>query len=214
MCGRYVLATPPDELVEAFDLPGSDLAWLPRYNVAPGQAVPVIAEDSRGRRAGLLEWGFVPNWQDAPGRGHINARAETVATKATFREAFARRRCLIPANGFYEWSDRVPHWIYPLSGELLAFAGIWERWSRPGADDRFTMAILTTDANDDVRSVHDRMPVVIARGDRSRWLGRDTKPGALGDLLTPAPVGTLAFHAVSTRVSRPSEDDAGLIDPV
>lgn len=214
MCGRYTLATPADELAEAFDLPSMDLSWLPRYNIAPGQPVPVIAQDRRGRRIGLLEWGFVPGWADEPGRGHINARSESVASKATFREAYARRRCLVPADGFYEWHDKVPHWIRPVAGGVITFAGIWERWSRPGAPDRHTMAILTTEANEDVRGLHDRMPVLVAANDHDVWLERSTDTGRLGRLLRPAPPGTLVHHPVSRRVNRTTEDDAGLIDRV
>jgi putative SOS response-associated peptidase YedK len=218
MCGRYTLAANADELVEAFDVPPPTFELRPRYNVAPTQVVPVVAEDRHGRRMGRLTWGLVPAWADEPGPGIINARAESVAEKPSFREAFERRRCLVPADGFYEWKKeggaKVPYWIHSADGGILSFAGIWERWSRPGAEPRHTFAILTTDASEDVAWIHDRMPVVVAPADRRRWLARSSDPRALLGLLQPAPAGTLVSHAVSTRVNRPSEDDAALIEPV
>lgn len=217
MCGRYTLAVPAGELVETFDVPALQFDWLPRYNIAPGQLVPVLAEDSRGRRIGLLEWGFVPAWKDEPGRPMINARAETVASKPTFREAFARRRCLVPADGFFEWHERRPYWIHPREGGLVCFAGVWESWRRPGREPRHTLAILTTAANEDVQALHDRMPVVIAAADRSVWLsggGAGDRHEDLQKLLRPATPGTFVHHEVSKRVNRTAEDDAELIAPL
>lgn len=218
MCGRYTLAANADELVEAFDVPPPAFDLPSRYNIAPGQDVPVVAEDRHGRRMGLLTWGLVPGWTDEPGRGIINARSESVADKPSFREAFERRRCLVPADGFYEWKKgggaKIPYWIHPRDGGVISFAGIWERWSRPGAEPRHTFAILTTDASEDVAPIHDRMPVVVGPADRERWLDRSADPRELLDLLRPPPAGTLVSHAVSKRVNRPAEDDAGLIEAV
>lgn len=218
MCGRYTLAASAEELAETFDVPLPDFELGPRYNIAPSERVPVIAEDRHGRRMGLLTWGLVPGWADEPGSGIINARAESVAEKPSFREAFERRRCLVPADGFYEWrregDAKIPYWIHPTGGGLLSFAGIWERWSRPGAEPRHTFAILTTDASEDVAQVHDRMPVVVAAGDRERWLDRSARRDELLALLHPAPAGSLERREVSRRVNRPVEDDAGLIEPV
>ncbi len=220
MCGRYTLARPPSALVETFNLPELGFAWPARFNVAPGQLAPVIAKDAHGRRMGLMTWGLIPNWMDEPGRGFINARAESASTKRSFREAFARRRCLVPADGFYEWqrsSDRgakTPFWIHPGAGGVVSFAGLWERWSRPGQEPRHTFTILTTDANEDVRVIHDRMPAVIAAADRSKWLDRAASPDAVRTLLATPPKGTFTSHPVSTRVNKPVEDDEGLIEPV
>jgi putative SOS response-associated peptidase YedK len=221
VCGRYTLATPADDLVEAFDLPGLTFDYFARFNIAPGQNAPVVAEDGRGRRMGLLRWGLVPAWKDEPGAGFINARAETVQTKASFREAFARRRCLVPADGFYEWrkedaatGGKRPFWIHPVDGSVLSFAGIWESWSRPGADPRHAFAILTTEASADVSHVHDRMPVLVGREDRARWLDRTTELPSLLPILGSAPVGTLVCRPVDVRVNRVGEDDPGLIEPV
>jgi putative SOS response-associated peptidase YedK len=218
MCGRYTLATPAEELVEAFDVVAPTFDWLPRYNVAPGQDAAVVAEDARGRRIGLLRWGFPPAWKDEPGTGFVNARAESVTTKPSFREAFSRRRCLVPVDGFYEWKRadgaRQPFWIHPSGSGLLSFAGIWETWRRPGVEPRHGFAILTTDANAEVRRVHDRMPVVIPAEARARWLDRATPAAELARLLVPTPDGTFDLRPVSSRVNRTDEDDAGLIAPV
>ncbi|KPJ81128.1 MAG: hypothetical protein AMS19_08675 [Gemmatimonas sp. SG8_23] len=227
MCGRYTLATPADELIEAFDVETLHFDLLPRYNIAPGQDAPVVAEDSRGRRIGLLRWGFVPAWRDDPGSGIVNARSETVARKPSFREAFSRRRCLVPADGFYEWKRRTtdfgpgsggavrqPYWIHPVDGGVVSFAAIWETWRGPGAEPRTTFAILTTDANEDVRPIHDRMPLIVSLEDRDAWLDRATSPERLNRMLHPAPNGALRAWPVSTRVNRVGEDDPELIQPV
>ena len=219
MCGRYTLATPASELVEAFDVPELNFEWPARFNIAPGQLAPVVASDARGRRMGLLTWGLVPKWMDEPGRGFINARAESAPTKPSFREAFARRRCLVPADGFYEWQaspgggPRTPFWIHPAVGGVVSFAGLWESWARPGHEPFHTFTVLTTDANDDVRGIHDRMPVVVMEADRSTWLDRGASQDAVKALLHPAPSGTFTSHAVGTRVNKPAEDDEGLIEP-
>jgi len=219
VCGRYTLATPPTDLVEAFDVPELTFEWPPRFNVAPGQQAPIVAEDARGRRMGLMTWGLAPKWMDEPGRGFINARAESVTTKPSFREAFARRRCLIPADGFYEWQSaqsggpKTPFWIHPPSGGVVSFAGVWERWQRPGHEPLHTFAVLTTDANDDVRPIHDRMPVVIDEADRGTWLDRGALPSDAQALLRSPPDGMFVAHAVGIRVNSPSEDDESLIAP-
>jgi len=217
MCGRYTLAAEPDELLETFDVPELRFDYRPRYNIAPGQDAPVVAEDRRGRRIGLLTWGLVPAWREEPGSGIVNARAESVAVRPSFREAFARRRCLLPADGFYEWRRegevKVPYWYRPAAGGLLAFAGVWERWTRPGHDARHTFTVLTTAANEDVRPIHDRMPALVPRDAWDSWLDVGTGMDALRATLRPAEAGTLAAHRVSTRVNRTSEDDPSLIGP-
>jgi putative SOS response-associated peptidase YedK len=217
MCGRYTLAGTEAALIEAFDVPTLTFDFAPSYNVAPGQSAVVVATDLKGRRAGQLRWGLVPGWMDDPGGGFINARAESVATKPSFREAFERRRCLVPADGFYEWKRqagaKIPHWFHPADEALLAFAGIWESWVRPGAEPRHTFAILTTDANEDVRDVHERMPVVVASADHAAWLDSDTSQERLRTMLVPSPEGTFAVHVVSTRVNSAAADDAELVEP-
>lgn len=217
MCGRYALTCDAEELVETFGL--ADLGFLhrPRYNIAPGQEAPVLAEDRRGRRAGLMLWGLLPARADAAGRPHVNARAESVADKPAFRESFRRRRCLIPASGFYEWraegDGKTPFWFHAQGGALLTFAALWDRWSSPGEEARFGFAIVTTNASDDVRDVHERMPVIIDAADRDRWLSRDSAPEEVAEVLRPSSPQTLEGHAVSLRVNRTSEDDPALIEP-
>lgn len=218
MCGRYTLAAPEGALLETFDVPTLTFEYRPRYNIAPGQDAPVVAEDRDGRRIGLLEWGFLPAWKDEPTGSFINARAESVGRKASFREAFRRRRCLVPADGFYEWraegGRKVPYWIHPADGGLLSFAGIWESWERPGAEPRHTFAVLTTDANREVSEIHERMPVVVRPGDRDAWLDRSTPVDRLDAVLRSAPDGSLQLRRVSTRVNRPDDDDPELLEPV
>jgi putative SOS response-associated peptidase YedK len=218
VCGRYTLAAHATELVEAFDVPLPDFELTPRYNIAPGQDAPVVAQDRHGRRIGKLTWGLVPGWQDEPRKPLINARCESVLTRPSFREAFERRRCLVPADGFYEWKRegkaKLPFWIHPAEGGLISFAGIWERWSRPDAGPRHTFAILTMAASAEVAAIHDRMPVVITAADRDAWLDRETDGEAALALLHGGAVPRFVCRPVSARVNRPQEDDAGLIEPV
>jgi putative SOS response-associated peptidase YedK len=167
---------------------------------------------------GLLTWGLVPGWRDEPEQGLINARSESVSEKPSFREAFERRRCLVPALGFYEWKKepdgKRPFWIHPADGGLISFAGIWERWSGPGMDPRYTFAVLTTTADGDVARVHDRMPVFIEAADRAAWLDRGTDREAALAIMGRGSSPSLVCHPVSTRVNSPQEDDAGLIEPL
>jgi putative SOS response-associated peptidase YedK len=218
MCGRYTLSAAAPELVEAFDVPTPDFELTARYNIAPGQRAPVVAEDRRGRRVGLLTWGLVPGWRDEPGKPLINARSESVMERPSFADAFEHRRCVVPADGFYEWQRegdaKLPHWIHPAGGGLLAFAGIWESWSRAGVEPRHTFAILTRPSIDEVARIHDRMPVVIPRDELDTWLDRETGGDAAHLLLSRAPVPGYSCRPVSTRVNRPQEDDAALIAPL
>ena len=218
MCGRFTLAQDEQTLLEAFDIPALAFDLVPRFNIAPGQSAIVVAQDRSGRRAGMLRCGLVPARADDLGAGFINARAETVASKPSFREAFARRRCLVPADGFYEWrragEAKEARWFHPAQEALFAFAGIWESWRRPGAEPRHTFAILTTAANDDVSPTHHRMPLLVMAADRDAWLDRDTDAVRLASLLGAAPESRIVSHAVSMRVNRAIDDDAALIVPL
>lgn len=217
MCGRYTLATPEGELIEAFDLPGLTFDYFARYNIAPGQAAPVVAEDRRGRRAGLMTWGLVPPMAVGRSSGFINARAESVATKPSFREAVRRRRCLVPADGFYEWQQRdegpkAPHWLHPATPGPIAFAGIWEPRDVKGG--RASFSILTRRANEDVAPIHDRMPVVVAPDRWNEWLSRETAWSAVTGLLAVTPDVRFVARPVSTRVNSVREDDEELLAAV
>jgi putative SOS response-associated peptidase YedK len=218
VCGRYSLASPEGELVETFDVPPLTFDYRPRYNIAPGQDAPVVAADRLGRRMGPLTWGLVPSRAAARGRPFVNARSEAVSTTPSFREAFVRRRCLVPADGFYEWrkegASKVPYWFHPGDGGVLALAGIWERWTGPGREARHGFAILTVEANEDVAGVHHRMPVLLDPSSWDTWLRGDASQDRVAALLVTAPAGTLLRHEVSARVNGTSHDDPGLVEAV
>lgn len=216
MCGRYVLTSPADAIAEHFALAAvPDLA--PRYNIAPTQLAPVLRRDRQGERElVLLRWGLVPMWAKdlSIGTRMINARAESVASKPGFRWAYQHRRCLIPADGFYEWKPgpvrKQPYFCHLPAGGLLAIAGLWEQWKSPDGEVLQTYTIVTTDANADVRALHDRMPAIVLPEHYDAWLsGPD--PSAL---LAPVAAGTLMAEPVSTRVNNVRNDDASLVAPI
>jgi putative SOS response-associated peptidase YedK len=215
MCGRFNLTASGEEIAEAFGLDESpELA--PRYNIAPTQPVAAVRLEAGRRRLGTLRWGLVPEGAPETERGYINARAETAWQKPSFREAFAQRRCLIPATGFYEWqrtTARRRPWLFALgSGRPFAFAGLWEPPARDGAPP--TCAILTTEPNDVTRPVHDRMPVILSPDRYARWL--DPRPGdavAWRPLLVPFPAGEMTARPVSTAVNNARFDDPACLEP-
>jgi len=227
MCGRFGLLHTWDEMVESYRLVSPPLNLAPRYNIAPTQPVLAVlaAAASGGAGGGNLaahfQWGLVPSWARDPALGvkMINARAETVAEKPAFRAAFRRRRCLIPASGFYEWQTqpggpKQPFWIAAADGGLLTFAGLWETWLGPDGSELETCAIITTDANDALRPIHHRMPALMAPGDFAAWLdvGDETDTAAAAALLRPAPDDVTTARPVSTRVNNVRNDDASLIE--
>ena len=224
MCGRYVAATPPDRLAELFgvsDVRAEDLG--PRWNVAPTLEVYAVATGSDGeRRLGTFRWGLVPWFAKGPGGGAkmINARAETVADKPAFRRSLERRRCILPADGFYEWlrtgKERLPHLFTAADGSVLGFAGLWEVWrpkDDPDAEPLRTCTILTTSANATMRPIHDRMPVVLAPEAWDRWLDPAARqPADVLDLLVPAPEGLLVRRAVSPKVNNVKNEGEELLN--
>ncbi len=220
MCGRYSLAVPADVVAELFGLlEVPDLS--PRWNVAPTQDALVVRTTDAGRAGALLRWGLVPAWaKDASiGNRMINARSETVAEKPSFRSALRRRRCLVPADGFYEWrktaDGKVPTRIRRRDGRPFAFAGLWERWTRGEGAPLETFTILTTLPNHLLRPIHDRMPVILAEDDWDAWLAPGERPAeALLPLLGPCPDGDLEAFAVSPRVNSPRHDDPACAEPV
>jgi putative SOS response-associated peptidase YedK len=226
MCGRYTLSIPLSNLVDSFEVLPPQFEYRPRYNIAPTQDAPVIAQDDGGRRMGLLRWGLIPFWAKEPGIGNkmINARSETVAEKPAFRSAFKKRRCLVPADGFYEWKKegggedgkvvKVPHWIHLKGREAFTFAGLWEKWSGEAEDPMYTFTILTTRAAATIEGIHPRMPVILPRKDGDRWLDPGTPPEELLALLRPYSGPDLKAHPVSTLVNSPRNDQADCIQPV
>jgi len=203
MCGRYSITTAPEALRRLFEyanLPNLE----PRWNVAPTQPAPVVRQTGAGRELSLLRWGLIPAWaKDASiGARCINARADTVDAKPAFREAFRARRCLIPADGFFEWRAeshaKQPYRIVVNGGEPFAFAGLWERWQRAGETIE-SFAIVTTEANDALQALHHRMPVILAPEDHARWLGGS--PAEAKALLRPLPSHMVTFYAVDPFVN-------------
>lgn len=218
MCGRYTLSTPMDDLVEVFDVPPVTFDHEPRYNIAPTQEAPVVASDRRGIRMGLMRWGLVPSWTEDPSMGPrmINARAETLRTKPAFKEAVVARRCLVPADGFYEWvregSGKVPYWIHDPNRAPMSLAGLWERWQGGGQEPVFSFTIITVAPNEAVRPLHDRMPAIVPEGERATWLDKSVRIENVLEILRPYE-GELAAHAVSTLVNSPANDVLECIEP-
>lgn len=221
MCGRYSLAVPdPERLRERFAL-GESVAVERRFNIAPGQDVLAVTSDREGRPRGeLLRWGLVPHWADSPKMGYrmINARAEGLEQRPAFREAFARFRCLVVADGFYEWQPRghgpkQPWWITREDHEPFAFAGLWAIW-RPAADAEplRSCTIVTTRAGRSVRELHDRMPVILPREAEPAWLDPGASPAALRELLVP--FDQTAQVPVGRAVGDAAHDEPDCIAPV
>ncbi len=218
MCGRFALARTPEELTRVFDLAASaDCA--PRYNIAPTSDIAVVRRSPAGTRVlHRLRWGLIPSWSPDPHRGAplINARAETVTAKPAYRSAFQERRCLIPADGFYEWQaqgrTKQPYYFSDPQGQVLALAGLWEAWPTPAGDWLRTTCILTTAAQGRVASVHDRMPLILPPRAWETWLGGTA--AAAQAWLVAAPEVALQAWPVSHRVNRVREDGAALREPV
>lgn len=211
MCGRYALVE-TDALQTRFDISGTMPDLAPRYNVAPTQILPVVVRNSPNRIA-LMRWGLIPSWaKDASGAGRmINARAETVAERPAYRTALRSRRCLVPANGFFEWqragASRVPHYFHMKDDALFAFAGLYDTWRDPNGDTITTYTIITGAPNDVVAPIHDRMPVILHREDEDRWLDLAiTGPGEVVPLLRPYPASEMEAYPVSTVVNSPAHD--------
>jgi len=210
MCGRYALHSNPDVVALMFGL--SEVpAYAPRYNIAPASQVLII----RRNEGAMVRWGLVPHWAKDPSIGAKmnNARAETVAEKPSFRDAYRKRRCLIPASGFYEWKleggRKQPYYIYPSGGALFSFAGLWESWNGPtGALD--TCAIITTDANEKMAVVHERMPVIVSPAEYSAWLSGDAYAKVA---LRPCPDAAINVRRVSRAVNNARNDSPKLIEP-
>lgn len=220
MCGRYTLRADAEAIQLAFNLEEVDGWTVPRFNIAPTQQVAVIS-DSDPKILSFMKWGLAPSWaKDSKiGSRMINARSETAAEKPSFRTAFKRRRCLIPADGYYEWAKqgnrKIPMYIRHAERELFAFAGLWESWKQPDGTWLQTCAILTTEANDKVRPIHHRMAVIIEPEDYDTWLApRELLPPEWQPLMAGPGPEQLSFHEVSTRVNSPANDNPTLVAPL
>jgi putative SOS response-associated peptidase YedK len=219
MCGRYILITPAEALRRLLEALGSP-NLPPRWIVAPTQDAPVARLGVDGKRhLAMLRWGLVPGWAKdlALGAKAINARADTVADKPSFREAFRRRRCLVPADGYYEWmvtgKTRQPYVFKLRDGEPMVFAGLWERWRSPAGETVESFGFVTTDASADVTPVHDRMPVILEPAAWAAWLDPATPPAALQALLVPLSAGRLDHHPVSQRVNSARSEGPECAEP-
>ncbi len=219
MCGRYTLRTPLQHVLELFGAvpEQGELNFGPRFNIAPTQWVPSVRTDASGARTlGLLRWGLVPAWADDPSVGNrmINARGETAPVKPAFREAFRKRRCILPADGFFEWKaegrGKQPYLIRRPDDRPFGLAGLWERWRR-GDDEIESCTILTTSPNTLMREIHDRMPVILSLDACNTWLDPTAPAERLMPLLSPCPDGELVAGPVDTRVNSPKNDDAACI---
>jgi putative SOS response-associated peptidase YedK len=225
MCGRFTLTTPAERLADQFELSGELPELTPSYNIAPTQKIAAVAANSDGeRRLGRLQWGLVPRWSKDPeiGSKMINARAETVAEKNSFKSAFKKRRCLILADGFYEWQrnqsgsgPKQPYYIRLETGIPYAFAGLWETWESEGGRKIHSTTIITTEANELVGGIHHRMPVILSPESYGTWVDTSLQdPDELTPLLVPHPSDQMEAYPVSTHVNRPANDDPGCVEPV
>ncbi len=224
MCGRYTLYTEREILARRFEIDLAESA--PSYNIAPTQSIVTVISENGTRVAARMRWGLIPSWAKDETKlpQMINARAETVATRSAYRDAFRRHRCLVLADGFYEWQQaleagrrKIPHWISRADGEPFAMAGIWSTWRRKGDLEQSWLrscAIITTAANEAVSKLHDRMPLILPREVESTWLdhGLDDNSVELEKLLVPVGPSLLRSHPVSTRVNSARNDDASLIE--
>lgn len=223
MCGRFTLTVDPADLKEAFywvNFGNADFS--PRYNIAPTQGVPVVTNDG-GKKLDFFTWGLVPFWAKDPSIGSrmINARSETLAEKPSFRSAYRRRRCLILADGFYEWQKvtgskiKIPNYIRLKSGSPFAFAGLWEDWHSPDGSQILSTTIITTEPNELMKSIHNRMPVILPESAYELWLDpADKTPRQLQHILQPYPSEGMEAYPVSRLVNSPSNDTSDCIQPV
>src|ERR1700733_4249839 len=222
MCGRYRLSRRKQLVEEYFDSAGED-DWVPRYNIAPTQPVPIIRQNPKEprREMSLVRWGLIPSWaKDAFGAARmINARSETAATLPAFRDAMKSRRCLVPADGFYEWKktgkSKQPYCFEVNAGKLFAFAGLWDRWKDPSGQWVKSCSILTTTPNAVALPVHDRMPVILDPDCYDLWLDpgmQDVK--VVADMLQPFDARLMKSYPVSNRVNHVTNDDEGCSKPV
>ena len=220
MCGRYTITSAPEAYRAFFGYPEQP-NFPPRYNVAPTQPIPIVRLQEGERHFALVRWGLIPSWVKDPNNFALllNARGESVTEKPAFRNAMKRRRCLVPADGFFEWKPvggrKQPYYIRARSGAPLAFAGLWETWEGPNGEEVDTATIVTTRANRLLNSIHDRMPVIVPPEAFDLWLDcANVDAVTASALITPAPEDLLETCPVSSAVNRTANDNANLLEPV
>ena len=219
MCGRYLITTAPEAMRRLFRYLEQP-EFPPRYNIAPTQPVPIVRLFEGERHFALVRWGLIPAWVKDPRAFSllINARGESINDKPAFRNAMKRRRCLFPADGFYEWKDegglRRPYVLRPANGEPVAFAGLWETWMGPNGEEMETTAIVTTEASRDIAAIHARMPVIVPPDAFDFWLDcTNVDAVTAAALIAPAPAGLLQAYEISRAVNRTANDGPQLIEP-
>ena len=218
MCGRFTLTVDPADLQTLLDLIDVPSELTPRYNIAPTQPVAVVTSPV-DRKVEIFQWGLIPSWSKDPSMGArmINARAETVHEKPAFRASFARKRCLILADGFYEWKQladgKQPYYIRLADGGPFAFAGLWDHWTSPEGDERKTCTIITCEPNELMSQLHNRMPVIFDKRTMWDWLDPDAPPLALKAMLSPYDTRAMTAYPVSRAVNRPANDSPECILP-
>ncbi len=219
MCGRFQLSVKGRHISERFNVEVFDEFYKPNYNAAPSQKLPVITNQEPGQ-LNYYKWGLIPFWAKDPKIGYklINTRAETIMEKPSFKSAFSKRRCLIPANGFYEWkkgkdNEKTPYHIFLKSDEIFAMAGIWETWKDGEGKPVHTFSIITTEPNALMEKIHNRMPVILPREIEKAWLKEDD-PAALKSMLRPFEANLMDCYPVSSRVNSPANNDEKLLAPL
>jgi len=220
MCGRFVITSPPDALRRIFGY-AEQPNFPPRFNISPTQPIPVVILEQGARHFRLMRWGLIPSWVKDPRKFAllINARAETVREKPAFKNAIRRRRCLIPADGYYEWQAsgqrKRPYFIHRRDGSPVGLAGVAESWVGPNGEEMDTVAIVTAPASADLAVLHHRVPVAIREGDFDRWLDCSTEDtDSVMSLMNGPDEGEFVWHEISTRVNQATNDDAQLILPI
>jgi putative SOS response-associated peptidase YedK len=218
MCGRYAITSAPEAIRALFGYVEQP-NFPPRYNVAPTQPIPIVRLEDGKRHFALVRWGLIPSWVKDPKNFSllINARGESAVDKPAFRAAMKRRRCLVPADGFYEWKQaggrKVPYYVRHKDGGPLAFAGLWETWTGPNGEEMETAAIVTTNANRMLASIHDRMPVIVPPEGFDLWLDcANVDATTAAALIAPAREGLLEAYEVSSAVNRTANDSAKLVE--
>lgn len=222
MCGRFTLTAEIEALKERFQALFTAREYIKRYNIAPSQMVLAVINDGQQNRMGYMRWGLIPFWAKDPSIGYrmINARAETIHEKPAFRNAFQKRRCLILADSFYEWEKdsgtkkKIPNRILLKTREPFAMAGLYEKWISPEKEEIFSCTILTTEANEMIRPLHDRMPVILDQEGEKHWLNSRESPTFLQSLFVPYPAQEMEHYRVSQVVNNAKNETVDCIEPI